>query len=111
MENANHLRAGGAENSKRIVTQRGRPAGVRAPFGQGYAPAEFGAAHAPFFLDVLCHPQVPYSFTSPPLLHGVRMAVEQPPDVLSAAPQMLEIHRLMLQTREVRDPSAPSRPR
>jgi hypothetical protein len=68
-----------------IVTQRGRPAEVRAPFGQGYAPTEFGAAHAPFFLDVLCHPQVPYSFTSPSLPHGVRMAVEQPPDVLSAA--------------------------
>ena len=32
--------------------------GPRPPFGQGYAPSEFGAGYDPFFLNVLCHPQM-----------------------------------------------------
>ena len=32
--------------------------GPRFPLGQGYNPNEFGAAHDPFFLNVLCHPQM-----------------------------------------------------
>ena len=31
--------------------------GPRYPFGQGYLPSQFGAAHHPFLLSIMTHPQ------------------------------------------------------